>query len=226
MPLSARAPCARSTFGRVCERPGVVKARRASSPQPKLPRDTHRPTGGCVAGPAGAANDGSSDNTGEFRLISRRVCDLIVRHERPGRTRATRSLGHRHQFPKRGPARLELVGGLLDYRLWLDEDCSDHMISPLANKTSIWEHTNFAEPDAVRYILDSLDKKKDFTAEDGKGVAVVEFESLATLQAWREHPEHRIAQRQARERFFAEYRIQVCTPVRDYAFSAGETPAE
>jgi hypothetical protein len=100
-------------------------------------------------------------------------------------------LGHRHQFPKRGPARLELVGGLLDYCIWLDETNGDHMISPLANKTSIysgylwkcvaprkwaetspslcinqvyfvWEHTNFAEPDAVRYNLDSLAQKEDF----------------------------------------------------------------
>ncbi len=67
---------------------------------------------------------------------------------------------------------------------------------------------------------------KDFTAEDGEGVAIVEFESLETLQAWREHPEHRIAQRQGRDRFFTEYRIQVCTPVRDYAFRSGKDPAE
>jgi len=65
---------------------------------------------------------------------------------------------------------------------------------------------------------------KDFTAEDGETVAIVEFESLETLAAWREHPEHRIAQRQGRDRFFTEYRILVCTPVRDYAFSSGGTP--
>jgi len=66
---------------------------------------------------------------------------------------------------------------------------------------------------------------KDFTAEDGESVAIVEFESLETLEAWREHPEHRIAQRQGRDRFFTEYRILVCTPVRDYAFKSGGTPA-
>lgn len=57
---------------------------------------------------------------------------------------------------------------------------------------------------------------KDFTAEDGETVSVIEFESLETLAAWREHPEHKAAQRRGREEFFAEYRIQVCTPVRDY----------
>jgi len=59
---------------------------------------------------------------------------------------------------------------------------------------------------------------KDFAAEDGENVSVIEFESLETLQAWREHAEHKTAQQRGRDEFFAEYRIQVCTPVRDYRF--------
>jgi heme-degrading monooxygenase HmoA len=59
---------------------------------------------------------------------------------------------------------------------------------------------------------------KDFAAEDGESAAIVEFESLETLAAWREHPEHRAAQQRGREEFFAEYHIQVCTPVRAYGF--------
>jgi heme-degrading monooxygenase HmoA len=59
---------------------------------------------------------------------------------------------------------------------------------------------------------------KDFQAADGENVAVVEFESLETLAAWRDHPEHRQVQRRGRKEFFAEYHIQVCTPMRDYAF--------
>ena len=53
-------------------------------------------------------------------------------------------------------------------------------------------------------------------AADGEGVAIVEFESAETLQAWREHPEHRAAQAAGRERLFASYRIQVCSVERDY----------
>ena len=45
--------------------------------------------------------------------------------------------------------------------------------------------------------------------------------AAAALQAWREHPEHRAAQALGRERFFASYRIQVCTVDRDYGFAAG-----
>jgi heme-degrading monooxygenase HmoA len=58
---------------------------------------------------------------------------------------------------------------------------------------------------------------KDF-AEDGESLAIVEFESLETLEAWRRHPEHVAAQQRGRDEFFSEYLIQVCTPVRDYSF--------
>ncbi len=59
---------------------------------------------------------------------------------------------------------------------------------------------------------------KDFAAEDGESVAIVEFESLETLAAWREHPEHQAAQQRGRNEFFSQYHIQVCTPLRDYRF--------
>jgi hypothetical protein len=100
-------------------------------------------------------------------------------------------LGHRRQFPKRGPANLDLVGGLLDYCIWLDEDTGDHRISIMRDKTDIysgylwkcvtpktwfeqkpclciddvyflWEHTNFANRDAVKYNLDSLTRKEEY----------------------------------------------------------------
>lgn len=59
---------------------------------------------------------------------------------------------------------------------------------------------------------------KDFAAADGESVSIVEFESLETLKAWRDHPEHVAAQQLGRDHYFAEYRIQVCTPVRSYSF--------
>jgi len=59
---------------------------------------------------------------------------------------------------------------------------------------------------------------KDFAAEDGERVSIVEFESEETLRAWREQPDHRQAQELGRKLFYSEYRIQVCQPVRDYCF--------
>jgi hypothetical protein len=99
-------------------------------------------------------------------------------------------LGHRKQFAEE-PGPLCLVGGLLDYCLWLNDDDKDHKITLLFDRTEIysgylwkcvipksrfeenkflclsdvyflWEHTNFTEKDAVRYNLDSLARKEEY----------------------------------------------------------------
>jgi heme-degrading monooxygenase HmoA len=59
---------------------------------------------------------------------------------------------------------------------------------------------------------------KDFNSADAEAVSIVEFESVETLAAWRDHPEHREAQRLGRERYFTEYRIDVCAPLRGSRF--------
>lgn len=59
---------------------------------------------------------------------------------------------------------------------------------------------------------------QEFTAQDGENVAIVEFESAETLQSWRDHPEHRAAQQRGREAYYAEYRVQVCSVIRESVF--------
>jgi heme-degrading monooxygenase HmoA len=54
-------------------------------------------------------------------------------------------------------------------------------------------------------------ERKAFVAEDGERLTLVTFASRAEQQAWRDHPEHRAAQRAGVERLYSEYRIQVCT---------------
>ena len=58
---------------------------------------------------------------------------------------------------------------------------------------------------------------KDFVAEDGENVSIIEFDSIESVTAWRDHPEHKAAQRRGPE-FFYEYHIQVCTQVRESQF--------
>jgi hypothetical protein len=117
-------------------------------------------------------------------------------------------LGHRSFFKGNlDPGTLELFGGLLDYCLWLDEDNPEHGIEPLARSTAvysgylwkcvapldsvadgkpllndvyfIWEHTNFASRDAVRYNLDSLARKEEYLRQRyGKFVLVQKSSSL------------------------------------------------
>jgi len=59
---------------------------------------------------------------------------------------------------------------------------------------------------------------KDFAAHDGERLALVEFESEPELLAWRDHALHRMAQQEGRDRFYAEYRLQVCRPLRESRF--------
>jgi heme-degrading monooxygenase HmoA len=59
---------------------------------------------------------------------------------------------------------------------------------------------------------------KTFTADDGERVSIVEFESEEAHSAWRNHLAHREAQRLGRERFYSEFRIQVCAVERAYDF--------
>ena len=70
---------------------------------------------------------------------------------------------------------------------------------------------------------------KGFFAEDGERVTVVEFEHEAGMRAWRMHPEHRQAQRKAREIYYSEYHVQVCEVVRQSDFkrdaAIGKSPA-
>jgi heme-degrading monooxygenase HmoA len=60
---------------------------------------------------------------------------------------------------------------------------------------------------------------KSFIADDGERVSVVTFESTETQAAWRQHPEHRIAQRRGRDEFYDEYLIQVCRMSSERRFS-------
>jgi heme-degrading monooxygenase HmoA len=60
---------------------------------------------------------------------------------------------------------------------------------------------------------------KGFFAEDGERVTIVEFEHEDGMRAWRMHPEHRAAQKLARERLYEEYSIQVCDVTREARFS-------
>ncbi len=63
---------------------------------------------------------------------------------------------------------------------------------------------------------------KTFTAADGEQLALGEFESEEAVAAWREHPEHREAQRRGRADFYECFRLQILTPLRDTSFEREE----
>lgn len=59
---------------------------------------------------------------------------------------------------------------------------------------------------------------KVYASEDGERCSIIEFDSADHLRAWREHPEHREAQRLGRERFYQEYSLHVAEPQRESRF--------
>jgi heme-degrading monooxygenase HmoA len=61
---------------------------------------------------------------------------------------------------------------------------------------------------------------KDYTADDGERVAIAEFDTAEHLRAWREHPEHRKAQQEGRDRWYTFYQVQVCVLERESTFTA------
>ena len=61
---------------------------------------------------------------------------------------------------------------------------------------------------------------KDYAAADGEFVSVVEFDSLETLAAWRDHPEHLKAQQEGRDRFYASYSISIAKVERSSEYDA------
>ena len=66
---------------------------------------------------------------------------------------------------------------------------------------------------------------KGFFADDGERVTIVEFEHAEGLRAWRTNPEHIAAQKLARQKYYTEYSVQVCTLDRESKFTAKETVA-
>jgi heme-degrading monooxygenase HmoA len=66
---------------------------------------------------------------------------------------------------------------------------------------------------------------KTFTADDDERVSIIEFDSEAAHGAWRDHPEHREAQRLGRERLYSEFHLVVCKPLRRVDFPPSHASA-
>lgn len=73
-------------------------------------------------------------------------------------------------------------------------------------------------------LMDLLQVQPGFTGseswrdEEGRGVTIAYFDSAEASRVWGEHPEHRAAQELGRERWYSEYRIQVCRVERDWGW--------
>ncbi len=59
---------------------------------------------------------------------------------------------------------------------------------------------------------------KSFTAEDGERLSVVWWQDHETMAAWRNHPRHRVAQHNGRDKWYENYKIEIADVVRQTAF--------
>ena len=66
----------------------------------------------------------------------------------------------------------------------------------------------------TQFILEANDHSSKLEVSKG----IVEFESREHLRAWREHPRHAAAQQAGRERYYTEYSLQICEPLRESHF--------
>jgi heme-degrading monooxygenase HmoA len=60
---------------------------------------------------------------------------------------------------------------------------------------------------------------KSYVADDGERLTLFEWESADTLRAWASHPEHIAVKKLGRDKFYADYHLQVCELVRDSTFT-------
>jgi heme-degrading monooxygenase HmoA len=80
-------------------------------------------------------------------------------------------------------------------------------------------HTS-ADMHALVTTMPGLVEVKSFTADDGERVTLVTFTDEDSQRAWREHADHRAAQRAGRDRVYATYSLQVCETIRVRSFTA------
>lgn len=60
---------------------------------------------------------------------------------------------------------------------------------------------------------------KTFSSPDGERVTIVTFDSREHHDAWRDHPEHRVAQQRGIDEFYETYSIQVAEITYSHLFS-------
>lgn len=57
-----------------------------------------------------------------------------------------------------------------------------------------------------------------FRNADGVGVSILYWKTLEDIKAWGQHPEHLIAQKLGREKWYHSYRIRICKVERERHF--------
>lgn len=79
---------------------------------------------------------------------------------------------------------------------------------------------------ALARAMPGFVETKTFVADDGERATVVTFADAASHAAWREHPEHRAAQRRGIASYYSHYSISVGETSYASAFVRAPEPGE
>ena len=77
----------------------------------------------------------------------------------------------------------------------------------------------FQRMSALARAMPGYISHKGFVAEDGERLTLFEWESAETLRAWAIHQEHVPVKELGRQKFYADYHLQVCELVRESKFT-------
>lgn len=58
------------------------------------------------------------------------------------------------------------------------------------------------------------------SARDGLGITVSYWESLESIQLWKQNAEHLVAQKLGRERWYSDFKLRICKVEQDYGMQA------
>ncbi len=73
---------------------------------------------------------------------------------------------------------------------------------------------------AIAKTMPGYVSHKSFAAEDGERVTIVEFEDEETQRAWARQADHVEAKKKGRASFYSEFKLQICTVMRESYFNA------
>ena len=156
---------------------------------------------------------------GIARTSGRRVISLTTPPRRHDDTapEATSGAGLRHHdalFGKAGRMQPEIGHPVVSvFRSRLLEDAETNGYGVLAARME-------ARARAMPGFIDF----KSFVAGDGERLSVIVFDTIAHQHAWRDDPEHRVAQQRGRDTFYSEYSISVCQELARRSFQAERKP--
>ena len=105
-------------------------------------------------------------------------------------------------------------------------DSTSHIVTVFRNRLRPGAENAYSELapriSSLAHTMHGFIDEKTFTAPDGERVTIVTFRDRESHNTWRDHPDHREAQRRGVEELYATYSIQVGVVAHTHTFTESE----